>query len=291
MVILLALPSTLDSVADALSARLRGLLLAPDFMLPPMFIRLAWPGVKERAAAPPPPPPGGELTQLIGGLRRRSEAAVPAPYRSADRRRSREIPFVVEASGPEYEEETRWEDRRRSVPLVVGPAAETRFVLELAGPPSEDSRSLLLATARAVRSLVGSIVFVVDSVSLFEAEAWKEAWAIFGGGGLFSSNGVSVCGFGLDRKDPAGGGERWLPVLSTSMDRSGEVLSLSDIPPRFIRIEGGAESGDPSAAARDGRDLERKPAWNLLGLPNERLEVSGSTKDGLESDPESPGLR
>ena len=254
-------------------------------MPPPMFIRLAWPGVKARVV----PPLGGELTQLIGGLRRRSEAAVPAPYRSADRRRSREIPFVVEASGPEYEEETRWTERRRSMLLLGGPTVETRFAPVLAVPPTEDSRSLLLATARADRSLVGSIVFVVGSLSLFEGEAEMEALARFAEGGLFSSKGVSLCGFGLDRKDPEGGGERWLPVLSTSRDRSGEALSLSSALPRLIRIEGAAGTGDPSA--RDGRDLERNPAWNLLGLPRERLDVSGATSDGLESEAGSSVLR
>ena len=130
---------------------------------------------------------------------------------------------------------------------------------------------------------------MVESASLFEAAGEKEVLAKFAAGGLFSSNGVSLCGFGLDRKDPEGGGERWLPVLSTSRDRSGEALSLSKALPRFSRIEGGPESGDPSAW--DGRDLERNPAWNLLGLASEKLDVSGSTSEGLESEAESPVWR
>lgn len=114
-----------------------------------MFIRLAWPAVKARAVPPPPGPPGGEAPQLSGGLLRRSEAAVPAPNPSPDplrRLRSREIPFLDEASGPEYEEETRWIDRRLlSMPLPEVPMLETRFALALAALPIEDKRSLLLA--------------------------------------------------------------------------------------------------------------------------------------------------
>lgn len=202
MVILLALTSTLACVADVCAAEL---MIPSISVLPPMFTRLAWPGVKERAA--PRPPLGGDGAQLIGGLRRHWEAAVPARYRSADRRRSREIPLVAEASGPEYEEETRWKERRRSMLLLGAPKPEARFVKALAVPPTEDRRSLFLATAKADRSLVGSIVLVVGSVSLFEAEAVTQVLAKFVGVGLFSSNGVSLCGFGLDRKDPEGGGE------------------------------------------------------------------------------------
>ena len=87
---------------------------------------------------------------------------------------------------------------------------------------------------------------MVGSASLFEAAGEKEALAKFAAGGLFSSNGVSLGGFGLDLKDPVDRGEeRWLPVLSTSRARNGEFLS--DAPAKFSRIEGGAESGDPSS--------------------------------------------
>ena len=108
MVILLALLSSLPwAAADDLAATPLGLTIPSSLMLPPMFIRLAWPAVKARAV---PPLPGDEVPQLIGGLLRRSEAEVPAPNPSPDplrRLRSREIPFVDDASGPEYEEETR----------------------------------------------------------------------------------------------------------------------------------------------------------------------------------------
>lgn len=60
---------------------------------------------------------------------------------------------------------------------------------------------------------------------------------------------------------------------------------MSDAPWRFIRIEGGANSGE--LPVWDGRDLERNPAWNLLGLPSERLEDSGGTNDGLETGTDS----
>ena len=87
---------------------------------------------------------------------------------------------------------------------------------------------------------------MVESASLFEAAGEKEVLAKFAAGGLFSSNGVSLGGFGLDLKDPVDRGEeRWLPVLSTSRARNGEFLS--DAPAKFSRIEGVAESGDPSS--------------------------------------------
>ena len=84
--------------------------------------------------------PGRASPDIDGALLCRPAACSADPLR----RRCREIPLVDEASGPEYEAETRWRERRRSMPPVV-PTLETRFALELAVPPMLDRRSLLLA--------------------------------------------------------------------------------------------------------------------------------------------------
>lgn len=106
-------------------------------------------------------------------------------------------------------------------------------------------------------------------------------------GGLFSSKGVSLRGFRLDdRKDPEHGGEGcWLPVLSRSSDPSGDKDALPSLPAataRFSRIEGGADSGDDPSC--EGRDFDKKPAWNRLDFVVGMLEVSAKVNEGLESD-------
>jgi hypothetical protein len=125
---------------------------------------------------------------------------------------------------------------------------------------------------------------VDDSESELEADPDGVADDVWGG--LFSSATNIEIDFGLPL--PLLVGDWVLAAVPTGTERRGERRSSLSDDERLSDSVGGM--GDPLALAPgacDDLDLERKPAWNLLGLPAERLLMEGSVTDGLESDGES----
>lgn len=123
-----------------------------------------------------------------------------------------------------------------------------------------------------------------DSESELEADPDDVADDVWGG--LFSSATNIETDFGLPL--PLLVGDWVLAAVPTGTERRGERRSSPSDGERFSDNVGGM--GDPLTLALrtcDDLDLERKPAWNLLGLPAVRLVMEGSVKDGLESGGES----
>lgn len=144
----------------------------------------------------------------------------------------------------------------------------------------EERRSRRLAECSAERNLRESMV--EDSESELEADPARATFDVDALGALFSSSPKIEIDFGLPLLLFVG--DKVLTAVLTGIERRGvERSSLSD-DERLSDNVGGM--GDPLPlffGASDDLDLERKPAWNLLGLLAARLVVEGSVNDGLES--------
>lgn len=83
-------------------------------------------------------------------------------------------------------------------------------------------------------------------------------------------------------------GEVMLAVRERSRLRRGLVRSSSE---EFKFSDNIGAAGEPfEPGPIDGRDLDKKPAWNRLGFETSNDTASGKMSEGLESSPESlPG--
>lgn len=158
-----------------------------------------------------------------------------------------------------------------------------RFALGTVPESEEILRSrIFLVECIAERSLRGSMVEDSESDEPAEADVLI--------GGLFSSTAssrITCCteDGGVASLGACCGGDMFA-VRATSSERSGEVRSsLSDEDARFSERVGAR--GEPSECEGPRDDLDRKPAWNLLGFAAGKFVTSGISRLGLESDVES----
>ena len=159
---------------------------------------------------------------------------------------------------------------------------ETRLEPGHVVPESDDilRSRCFLAECIAERSLCGSMVGDSESEEL-EAEAECEL-----PGGLFSSTTswtiLPTRGRGLAILLGCTGGDRFA-VRERFNGRRGDVRSsLSEEDAKFRERVGA--TGEPLDSDGPREDLDRKPAWNLLGLAGSSVVDSGISRLGLESE-------